>query len=225
MHFKWGREGSLVWVTALSSGQGVGSAEVRVTDSCTGQLLARGTTDASGRLGVPAGLPQPEAWASCDDGAAHPLMVSARLADDFSFTLTEWGEGIRPDDFELPYGWNPPEEIFHTVFDRALVRQGETIHMKHIVRKPVAAGFAAGKAFTGKLRLSHRGSDTQFDLPLTIGANGSGETSWTAPQGAPMGDYDIQLLVTGKNAEGKDEGKDDLDQPVVQGSTNIACRR
>ncbi len=152
-------------------------------------------------------------------------MVSARLADDFSFTLTEWGEGIRPDDFELPYGWNPPEEIFHTVFDRALVRQGETIHMKHIVRKPVAAGFAAGKAFTGKLRLSHRGSDTQFDLPLTIGANGSGETSWTAPQGAPMGDYDIQLLVTGKNAEGKDEGKDDLDQPVVQGSTNIACRR
>ena len=50
-------------------------------------------------------------------------------------------------------------------------------------------------AFTGTLRLSHRGSDTQFDLPLTIDGNGIGETNWTAPQGAPMGDYDVQVIV------------------------------
>ena len=31
-------------------------------------------------------------------------MVSARKGDDFSFTLTDWGEGIRPYDFDLPYG-------------------------------------------------------------------------------------------------------------------------
>lgn len=202
VHFKWGRSGSLVWVTALDSGKGVGGAEVRVTDSCTGVLLARGTTDASGRLGVPPGLPQPETYASCEnEGSASPLMVSARKADDFSFTLTDWGEGIRPYDFDLPYGWQAPEQVFHTVFDRALVRQGETIHMKHIVRQPVASGFATSPAFTGTLRLSHRGSDTRYDLPLTIDTNGIGETEWTAPQGARMGDYDIQVLVGG------DEGK------------------
>jgi len=66
--------------------------------------------------------------------------------------------------------------------------------MKHIVRKPVGEGFALSAAFTGTLRLRHRGSDTQFDLPLTIDANGIGETSWTAPQGAPMGDYDVQVI-------------------------------
>ncbi|MCW3835153.1 alpha-2-macroglobulin [Sphingomonas canadensis] len=204
VHFKWGREGSLVWVTALDSGVGLGNAQVQVTDSCTGQLLAKGTTDASGRLGVPGALPEPETWSDCDENSAHALMVSARLGDDFSFTLTDWGEGIRPDDFDLPYGWNAPEEIFHTIFDRALVRQGETINMKHVVRKPIASGFAFGKAFAGKLRLSHRGSDTQFDLPLTIDANGTGETSWTAPQGAPMGDYDLQVVLTEKGADGKD---------------------
>jgi uncharacterized protein YfaS (alpha-2-macroglobulin family) len=208
VHFKWGREGSLVWVTALDSGRGVGSAKVRISDSCTGQLLAQGTTDASGRLGVPAGLPEPETYASCEGGStAHPLMVSARAGDDFSFSLTQWGQGITPGDFELPYGWSAAEDVFHTVFDRALVRQGETVNMKHIVRKPVAKGFGAGKAFSGTLRLTHRGSDTQFDLPLTIDANGGGMNSWTAPSGAPMGDYDLTVRYTEKNAAGEDEEK------------------
>mgnify|MGYP006213801529 CR=1 FL=1 len=58
-------------------------------------------------------------------GAQNPLMVSARKGDDMSFTLTTWGEGIRPYDFELPYGYQAAEDIIHTVFDRALVRQGE----------------------------------------------------------------------------------------------------
>lgn len=195
VHFKWGRASSLVWVTALDSGKGVGNAAVRVTDSCTGQLLARGTTDESGRLTVPAGIPQPETYGSCETSGSHPLMVSARAGEDFSFTLTSWSDGIKPFDFDLDYGWDDRDEIFHTVFDRALVRQGETIHMKHIVRKPIATGFGNTPAFTGQLRLSHRGSDTQFDLPLTIDANGVGETSWTAPQGAPMGDYDLQVVT------------------------------
>ncbi|WHU01745.1 MG2 domain-containing protein [Sphingomonas sp. NIBR02145] len=202
VHFKWGRDQSLVWVTALDSGKGVGDAEVRVTDSCTGQLLAKGKTDASGRLGVPAGLPEPETYSSCENGNSSPLMISARKADDFSFTLTQWGDGIRPYDFDLNYGWSAPEEKFHTVFDRSLVRQGETVHMKHIVRTPVAAGFTASPAFSGTLRLSHRGSDTQYDLPLSIDQNGVGETEWTAPQGAKMGDYDLTVLT--KDGEGKE---------------------
>ncbi len=203
VHFKWGRDQSLAWVTALDSGQGVGDAEVRITDACTGQLLAKGKTDASGRLGVPAGLPEPQTYTSCDHGSNDVLMISARKADDFSFTLTQWGDGIRPFDFDLNYGWSAPEQKFHTVFDRALVRQGETIHMKHIVRQPIATGFAPSPAFNGTLRLSHRGSDTQYDLPLAIDANGAGETEWTAPQGAKMGDYDLTVLV--KDAEGKEK--------------------
>jgi alpha-2-macroglobulin len=209
VHFKWGRDTSLVWVTALDSGQGVGDAEVRITDSCTGQLLARGKTDASGRLGVPKGLPEPETYANCENGGSSPLMVSARKGDDFSFSLTQWGQGIRPYDFDLSYGWSAPGEIFHTVFDRALVRQGETIHMKHIVRQPVPTGFGTTAAFGGVLRLSHRGSDTQYDLPLKIDANGIGESEWTAPQGAKMGDYDLSVIV---KEPGKPDRTIDCDQ-------------
>src|SRR3546814_12836772 len=66
------------------------------------------------------------------------LIVTARKGGDMSFVLSEWGEGIRPYDFDLPYGYGDTEQLFHTMFDRALVRQGETIHMKHTVRMPVA---------------------------------------------------------------------------------------
>ncbi len=195
VHFKWGREQSLAWVTYLDSGQPVANAAVAVTDSCTGQLLANGKTDRSGAVFIPAGLPEPETYGGCGEGNEnHPLMISARAADDFSFTLTDWGEGIRPYDFDLPYGYSKSDEIFHTVFDRALVRQGETIHMKHIVRQPDGTGFTLRPGFTGTLRLTHSGSDTTFDLPLTIDANGIGETEWTAPKGAPMGDYNIAVV-------------------------------
>ena len=200
VHFKWGRERSLAWVTRLDDGKPAANAAIRITDSCTGALLARGVTDKSGGLMVPAGLPEPQTYGGCEySSSPHPLMISASLGDDYSFTLTQWSEGIRPYDFDLPYGYSKPGEVLHTVFDRALVRQGETIHMKHVARQPDGSGFSIPPGFTGTLRLSHRGSDTQFDQPLTIDANGIGESTWTVPQGAPMGDYDVRILDAGQD--------------------------
>ncbi len=195
VHFEWGRDRSLAWVTRLSTSKPVADAVVQISDSCTGKPLARGATDKSGGLMFPRGRPEPETYGGCTgEGASHPLMISARSGGDFSFTLTDWGEGIRPYDFDLPYGYSAAGDIIHTVFDRALVRQGETIHMKHILRRPVARGFALTPGFSGTLRLSHRGSDTQFEMPVTIDANGVGDTTWIAPKGAPMGDYGLTFI-------------------------------
>jgi alpha-2-macroglobulin len=194
VHFKWGRESSLAWVTSLDSGKPVGGAAVRVSDSCTGKVLATGTSDAQGRVPVGEGLYDPETYGSCDS-SAHPLMVSARAGDDFSFTMTTWGEGIRPYDFDLPYGYSAPDDILHTIFDRPLMRAGETVSMKHILRRPVGGGFEFPEGLEGTLRLQHRGSDTQFDQPIKIGGDGVAESSWTAPKGAPMGDYDLSVIV------------------------------
>lgn len=195
VHFKWGRGNSLAWVTALDSGKPVAGAAVRVSDSCTGKMLAQGTTNAQGVLSIVSGLPNPENYGGCD-GDVHPLMVSARSGEDFSFTLTDWGEGIRPYDFDLPYGWSEKEDILHTVFDRTLVRGGESVNMKHILRRPVAAGFQFAGSLGGTLRLVHRGSDTQFEMPFSLGADGIGENVWNVPKGAPMGDYDLQFVIS-----------------------------
>lgn len=193
VHFKWGRESSLVWVTMLETGAPVAHAAIHVTDSCTGKPIVWGSTDRTGRLLIRGSLPEPEINGDCDYGAAHPLMVSARLGEDMSFTLTSWTKGIAPYDFELPFGWEPPQDIIHTIFDRALVKVGESVHMKHVLRHPAGSGFALAKGFSGKLVLSHNGSGTEFTMPVTISADGSGENEWTVPQGAPLGDYTLRF--------------------------------
>ncbi len=201
VHFKWGREGSLAWVTTLDTALPVAGADVRITDSCDGRQLANGVTDKFGRVLVNRGLPAPETSGSCDENSdSHALMVSARKSGDFSFTLTEWGEGIRPYDFDLPYGWSEADDIIHTIFDRTLVREGETINMKHILRRPIGGGFGFADAITGTLKLSHSGSGTEFELPVVIGKDGIGETSWTVPKGAPQGDYAMQIKVGKEDA-------------------------
>ncbi len=209
VHFKWGREGSLAWVTSLDTGFPVAGAEIRVSDSCTGRLLARGTADKAGRLAFAGGLPEPETYSSCEEdpdpasSEGHALMVSARSGDDFSFTLTDWGDGLRPYDFDLPYGWSDREDILHTLFDRALVKAGETVHMKHILRRPVGTGFSTPQPLSGKLRLVHRGSDTEFEMPFSIAASGAGESVWNVPASAPMGDYELVFVTKDKDGEDK----------------------
>jgi uncharacterized protein YfaS (alpha-2-macroglobulin family) len=197
VHFKWGRSGSLAWVTSLDNGQPVAGAAVKVSDSCTGTVLAAGTTDRFGRLAVESGLPNPTSGDGCENlgDSSPPLMVSARIGGDFSFTLTNWGDGIQPYDFELPYGWNESQPVFHTILDRTLLRAGETVHMKHVYRVKTAAGFRSGGALEGKLILQHRGSETSYELPLSLGADGIGEAEWSAPKDAPGGDYDIKYKV------------------------------
>ncbi len=198
VHFKWGHDRSLAWVTSLDTAKPVASADVRITDSCTGRQIARGSTDAQGRLLV-TGLPEPTSGGSCDsDSTEHPLMISARSGGDFSFTMSRWNDGIQPYDFDLRQGWSKADDIIHTIFDRTLVRQGETINMKHIMRRPITDGFGVPPGLSGKLKLTHRGSDTSFEMPISIGSDGIGETSWTAPAGAPMGDYGLSI-VKGKN--------------------------
>nr|WP_047167447.1 MG2 domain-containing protein [Sphingomonas sp. Y57] len=197
VHFKWGNASSLAWVTRLASGDPVAGAAIQVSDSCTGKPIARGTTDASGRLLIRDKLPQPQTYGWCD-GDSHPLMVSARKDGDFSFTLTSWSKGLSPYDFDMPFQYEERPLIFHTVFDRTLMRAGETVHMKHLLRRPIATGFAP-MAAKGTLTLRHRGSDTKYEIPLTIGRDGIALSEWSAPKGTPQGDYDLSLQI------GKDE--------------------
>jgi len=198
VHFKWGRESSLVWVTSLASATPVGGAAIRITDRCTGKLLSSGKTGGNGVLMVGPHLPEPNLGGGCDEHEDHPLMVSARTGDDMSFTLTSWNKGISPYDFDLSFGARDSQDVIHTVFDRALVRIGDTVHFKHILRHPVGSGFEFAKGFAGKLVFAHMGSDTRFTQDAAIGPGGFGESQWTVPQGAPLGDYALSFEVGDK---------------------------
>lgn len=219
-HLKWGRESSLVWVTSLDKGAPVAGAEVNIRD-CKGTLHWQGKTDSDGIARVKKKLPEklpycrdkePRSEKSEDyssdnnepmlQGIDGGLFVFARKKDDLTFVHSSWDKGIESWRFNLPYADFKEQAMAHTVFDRTLMRAGETVHMKHFMRNHAMKGFELRKVteLPQAVVIMHRGSGQHYEFPLTWKADNSAETKMTVPKGAELGYYDVYLA---KKASGK----------------------
>jgi uncharacterized protein YfaS (alpha-2-macroglobulin family) len=194
-HLKRGREASLVWVTTLDEAKPVAEAEVAVRD-CQGKTLWQGKTDANGMARIGSGLlPDDEKIASCNDWG-HVLFVSVRKDGDMAFVRSNWNKGIETWDFNLPRAYASDAQAGHTVFDRTLLRAGETVHMKHFVRRHRMAGIDIPEQSAkdlNKLTITHEGSGQEFQFPLSLDAQGIGLTDWSIPAEAKRGVYQVTL--------------------------------
>lgn len=194
VHFKLGRESSLVWVTRLDTGKPVAQASVAVRD-CAGKIYARGHTDAQGRLPIQQTLPKINDLPGCMNDYDHQYFVSARLDNDFSFVFSGWDDDIALWRFNAFEGdWNEPE-VSHAILDRSLLRTGETVHMKLLTRRKASAGFQfpAAPNQPGRIILQHQGSDDKFELPVAWDTRGTAALDWAIPPDAKQGIYQIQL--------------------------------
>ena len=204
VHFKHGRESSLAWVTRLDDGRPVAGAQVRVTD-CVGKRWWDGATDASGIARIDRELPRQNRWQDCPH-APNAYLVSARLNGDMSLMLTSWNEGIRPWQFNLGGVSHDAPVIAHTVFDRTLFRAGETVSMKHVIRRKIGTGFAPldARELPRQLRLTHAGSGQHFDVPLKW-TGGTALSTWAIPNDAKLGEYRALVdLASGSTAGSAD---------------------
>jgi len=211
-HFKWGRESSLVWVTSLDKGQPVKDARITIRN-CQDTVIWRGKTDASGLARIDQPLPASDTLPYCSfktdadsdyrhdesytlSGLQGGLFVTAQTADDMTFVHSSWEQGIEIWRFQLPEeSWQGPL-VAHTILDRTLFRAGDTVHMKHILRRPAGAGFhlAAGNKLPKKAAVVHSGTGQKYDLPLRWDAGaGVAENVWTIPREAKLGRYEIYL--------------------------------
>ncbi len=190
VHLKWGRERSLVWVTRLSTGAPVAGARVTVRDNCSGQELWQGVSDAQGRALIERSMGDPPR-AGCYQ--ARPLMVLARVPGDFSFTCSDWNQGITPYEFGVPVGNPESAAIAHTVLDRALFRAGETVSMKHYLRRHVLAGLALPEAHTHKVEIRHVGSGESFPIEARFDELEVATSRWQIPAEAKLGDYAVEI--------------------------------
>jgi alpha-2-macroglobulin len=196
-HFKRGIESSLVWVTALDDAKPVPHADVQIRD-CEGTLRWKGTTDRDGiaRAGK---LPSLDELPRCSsDSLDSGLVISAQVGEDMTFVHTSWTEGIESWRFQLPTEWDPTLDVVHTVFDRPLFRAGETVHMKHILRKRALEGFAPfPKSEIGEsveihhMGIYETGGSPEYEAPLKWNADGSAESTWIIPKGAKLGSYEV----------------------------------
>lgn len=211
VHFKLGKANSLVWVTELETGRPVKGADVKIAD-CNGTVLWSGHTDGRGLALVPQidAINHPP---SCDTGNAQPgakydteqvtalqnlssgVLVTARRGEDFSFVHSSWKFGIENWRFHVLTAWEETPYVAHTVFDRTLLRSGETIHMKHFIRTLTLDGFGLPEAsmLPDTVSLQFSGSDQHYDFPLTWGADRTAETDWTIPRDAKLGEYDVMM--------------------------------
>ncbi|MGK5037998.1 alpha-2-macroglobulin family protein [Janthinobacterium sp. LB3P118] len=191
-HFKHGAQSSLVWVTSLDKGAPVAKAQVAVRD-CAGKLLWQGATGADGVAHIPGEL----ANSSCKNNGRY--YISARSGGDMTFTLSDWVGGIEAWRFNLPTDDTRADNtLLATVFDRTLLRAGETVHMKHFIRKHTAEGMSLvdknnGPGSATSVVITHQGSDQNYQLPLRWSASGTAESDWLIPADAKQGEYSVTM--------------------------------
>src|SRR6185436_20463635 len=102
---------------------------------CKDDVLWRGNTDRDGIATIDKSLGEPRDAERCYEWSPSPLLVTASGGQDFSFALSGWNKGIAPHDFGLQTGSIYEAPIYHTVLDRPLFRAGETVSMKHFLRR------------------------------------------------------------------------------------------
>lgn len=194
VHFKQGRESSLVWVTALESGAPVANAQVSVQD-CEGKQHWAGNTDARGLARIEAPLPAREMLPVCLDSYDRQYLVFARLGKDVSFVLSDWNEGISRWRFNLPSPTALGPYIATAVFDRTLLRAGDTLHAKLLYRQHSREGFrfVDRAALPVRAVIEHQGSEQRYEVPVVWDARGSAEVTWAVPQEAKTGAYRMTL--------------------------------
>ncbi len=202
VHFKQGRESSLVWVTALDTGKPVSGVDIAVRD-CGGAIHAQGKTGASGLFNIEKDLPGTSALPGCMNNWDKQYYVTAYKEGDFSFVLSDWNEGISTWRFNLyQNSWQGPY-IAHAVLDRSLFRAGETAGMKLFMRRKAVNGFAfVDKDKLGKeIILQHDGTGDEIKLPVKWDSQGITEASVTLPKEAKQGRYAILVPHTLRGQE------------------------
>lgn len=213
VHFKLGRENAQAWVTTLDKGTVVAGALVRVSD-CAGHELAQGRTNAQGLVDFGQLAPTPPACPQSgvrardvepadDADYRQAYFISARAkgpdgVEDLAFTWSDWNRGIESWRFNVPTSQEArPDLRAHTVFDRMLLRAGDTVSMKHFLRTETRQGLGLPPKGPATVLITHEGSGQQFSLPLrwrqTASGGFSAESEFAIPAAAKLGVYNVSL--------------------------------
>lgn len=195
-------------------------------------MIWEGKTDENGIAKINAGLPPQQSLPHCKlnvnyseasptlEGISEGLFVFARTSNDMTFVHSSWENGIEPWRFNLPGESYQGATIAHTIFDRSLLRAGETVHMKHVIRNHTMSGFLMAPELPKAVLIQHQGSNQRYEFPVKWDANGIAETEWKIPPDAKLGTYDVVLIKkkTGKTKSrtavgGYEEGDEEFYNP------------
>lgn len=198
VHLRNGPQGGLVWVTTLDKGEPVAGASVAIYDCKNGQAIWQGKT---GNDGVTTFQLQQD-LRDYDDGCLNNrYAVIARTANDRAMVLPRWDEGIQSWRFGFN-GWKGTGSLIaHSILDRTLLRAGETLHMRHVVRRRALDDLQASDKKFKRLYVYHEGSGQTYELPMRLDASGNGDNEWKVPVAAKLGQYSVYLETSDGSSE------------------------
>ena len=220
VHVQMGKVNGQVWVTDLAAGKPVANAAVSVWDCYDERLLWSGQTNEQGLVRVDRGVFTERPYQEVENKGncqGSPWVIMAASGTDRSFALSEWNGGIESWRFNLygendyacdegcgGYGYGETrtgDYVAHTIFDRTLLRAGETVHMRHLLRRNKLSGISAPESSmqVKAVIVEHRSSDTRFELSAAFSAIGNGSNEWTIPKSAKLGEYCVSLQLPDDN--------------------------
>ncbi|EKQ81828.1 MG2 domain-containing protein [Leptospira kirschneri] len=195
LHFKWGNESSLVWVTKLNDSKPVPNADIQIFN-CKKEKIFTGKTGPYGTLiikGILAKNKIPHcSWKSYENG----LFLIASFEDDFTFTHTGWQNGIENWRFNLPSGdYGNENVVFHPILDRTLFRAGEIASIKLVSRTKKSFGFEipGQNQYPTFAKIVHSGSNKEYSISLKWDREGTSSFQFKIPKEASLGAYQIIL--------------------------------
>lgn len=247
VHAKFGRVNAGVWVTTLERAKPVAGAAVQISD-CNGKPLWNGVTDARGFAFAARAFREPD-YQSCsgnrggDDEESGEIgyFVSARkpIAEgsnkgkvDMAFVWSNWNQGIESWRFNLPsaerdYARRSEDYegrlIAHTVFDRTLLRAGQTVSMKHFIRREelVSLVLPDAKSLPTQVAITHVGSDQKYTFDLAWRAGRYAETTFPIPQDAKLGLYNVALKSGNRSLETGSFRVEEFRLPAMRGRIDV----
>jgi len=232
VHFKLGRENSVAWVTTLDQGKPVPGASVQISD-CHGRALAQAVTDSTGIASFKGISPQAPMCSEKNEylrayfisaRAPQPqsLKLNASPIEDIAFTWSSWDKGIEPWRFNVPTSQEAtPDQRVHTIFDRSLVRAGETVSMKHILRAETSHGFDRVARPPSSYLITHVGSGQEYKGQVLWSTSATGgqsaQSTFKLPRNAKLGLYTVALVDKNKIQESGNFRVEEFRLPIFSG--------
>ncbi len=210
VHLKTSDTGALVWVTRLDDAQPIPHANIRLS-ACDNKEIATGQTDDKGVFHFKGKLPELKNCAY----DKYAYMASATLAkehpmsygvEDYAFVFSDWDSGIQPWQFNVSSeGYyassdkQPNALLIHPVLSRTLLRAGEVLNMKHIIRQQTPQGLQTPTqdvTLPNQLVINLAAMDEEIELPLNWKKAPNGgvyaDTQWEVPKTAKNGVYTLE---------------------------------
>lgn len=196
VHTKFNNKEAWVWVTDLKSTKVVPDALIHIFNA-EGVELAKTKTDAKGLAYIKFATPMDEWKASGLAPFYSGFFALAAKGEDFSFTHSQWNQGLENWRFQLGVAEQWKSLLGHAILDRTLFKPEETLSTKIVLRTPSAQGFElpAEKEWPTTLQLEHESELQEFKLPLKWNKlNGTSLIKWQLPATIRYGSWNLYLL-------------------------------